>query len=144
MARTPDELGFSPTDRHPRVWAALMEIGMNGSYATVVSLVDGSTSLYLGSGGGVIGAAEQEAVRRASMGFLEAVEKDLDLFEPTHPLPLPAQGEVRFNTRTYEGDLSTAGSEQAIWQDEAHRLRAMYAAGQDVITELRPLLEHPQ
>lgn len=91
---------------------ALMETGYVSAVASVVMLHDGTTSLYLSSGGGVIGAGQHEPVSSATTVFLEAAKQSVTLMTPmqsatTFPLPLPQK------TRFYL--LSTAG----IWTAEA-------------------------
>ncbi len=44
------------------VWGALMETGYPRGTATLVALADGTTSLYLSGGGGIIGGGSHEAV----------------------------------------------------------------------------------
>jgi hypothetical protein len=51
----PAELELSPSPRLPRVWAVLMEMGLDTGTASLVAVADGTTSLYLSTGGGVIG-----------------------------------------------------------------------------------------
>ena len=50
----PDDLGFFASEEHP-VWGAVMDMAFPGGVATLVSLEDGTTSLYTSTGGGVIG-----------------------------------------------------------------------------------------
>jgi hypothetical protein len=47
----PDELGLKPSLEAPHVWAVLVEMGYEVGTATLVSLVDGTTSLYYSTGG---------------------------------------------------------------------------------------------
>src|SRR6266496_5608660 len=62
----PAELGLSPSPRLPRIWAMLMEMGLDTGTASLVAVADGTTSLHLSTGGGVIGGGEHQAVRRVS------------------------------------------------------------------------------
>src|SRR3982751_5386812 len=59
------ELGIRP--RGSGIWGVLMELGFAKGVATVVGLADGTASLYLTSGGGVLGAGTRESVRRAAV-----------------------------------------------------------------------------
>ena len=67
-------LGFRAADEASggALHGILMETGRSRGSATLVCLSDGSVSLYLSSGGGVIGAGAHEA-------------------SPTGPDPLPAE-----------------------------------------------------
>ena len=80
LGARPDEIGLAPTPERPRVWGVLMETGYPKGVATLVTLADGTTSLYLSTGGGTIGGGAHEAVASASRRFLAAVERTLDSF----------------------------------------------------------------
>lgn len=91
--------------------AALMEIGLEGRTATLVAIADGSTSLYLSNGGGVIGAGEHASVREAASAFLRSASDHSDKLEATTDQPLPAAGSVRFYVNN-GGSLRTAEAEE--------------------------------
>ena len=69
---------------------ALMETGYQGAVASVVMLADGTTSLYLSSGGGVIGAGQHKPVALATAAFLKAVDQARNHISssiaPAHPI----------------------------------------------------------
>jgi hypothetical protein len=51
----PASAGLAQGPQHQVVWGALMETGYLRGTATLVTLADGTTSLYLSTGGGIIG-----------------------------------------------------------------------------------------
>lgn len=116
--------------------AALMEIGLEGGTATLVAVADGSTSLYLSNGGGVIGAGEHTSVREAASAFLRSASDHSDTLEATTAQPLPAAGSVRFYVNN-GGSLRTAEAEEEELTKGAHALSDLYAAGQKVLTAIR-------
>ena len=59
---TPDQLGESA---YAPILALLMETGYSEAVATLVGVVDGTTSLYFSNGGGVIGAGAPQGLRCA-------------------------------------------------------------------------------
>src|SRR5689334_9394559 len=63
----PAEVAITASPRLPRVWAVLMETGYPGAVATLAALADGTTSLYLSSGGGMIGAGGHTRVAEATL-----------------------------------------------------------------------------
>jgi len=79
---------------------AAMELNIAGAITTIVAVADGSTSMYLSSGGGVIGAGEHAAVRAVAERFRTVATDLLGLFVRTSELPTPDVGEVRFQVRT--------------------------------------------
>ena len=116
--------------------AALMEIGLEGGTATLVAIADGSTSLYLSNGGGVIGAGEHASVREAASVFLRSASDHSDKLEATTDQPLPAARKVRFFVNN-GGSLRTAEAEEEKLTKGAHALSDLYAAGQKVLTAIR-------
>ena len=63
LARSAQDLGLSSSPEDPTVFGILMETGYPEAVATLAVFVEGSTSLYFSSGGGIIGAGEHDSVR---------------------------------------------------------------------------------
>ena len=115
---------------------ALMEIGLHKGTASIVAVADGTVSMYVSTGGGVIGAGGHAAVRSVAERFRTVAAESRDQLRRTDDFPLPAAGEVRFGVRTMEGDFSGVASEAAL-RTGRHPLAALYRAGQDLLTEIR-------
>jgi hypothetical protein len=118
------------------VWGALVEIGLNRGSATIVSLADGTTSMYTSTGGGVIGAGAHDGPARASRSLLVEIEKHLDLFPPADTCPLPGREAVSFVVLTFDG-LRRAESDTQRLADPAEPLHAIWMAANVVMTEIR-------
>jgi len=138
-----EEIGLRPTEARPRVWGALMELGFANGVATLAVIADGSVSLYIDRGGGIIGAGAHANVREAAERFLDVVETHHDDFEAAGDTPLPSQGRVRFYIRTFDSTLAADADEQALGQGR-HELSPVFHAGHAVITELRLVTERPE
>ena len=138
----PDELGLAPTTARQHVWGVLMELGYPQAVATLVALGDGTTSLYISTGGGIIGAGEHPPVRAAAERFLGAIESHLAGFQPAAETPLPQTGRVRFYVRTFTDTLGAEADEQDLGHGR-HQLSPVFHAGHAVITEMR-LASEPQ
>ncbi|MFQ5917942.1 MAG: hypothetical protein ACE5I0_09060, partial [Candidatus Binatia bacterium] len=111
LTLSPEQIGISPSSAYPHVWGILMETGYPEALATLVSLADGTTSLYLGHGGGIIGGGDHENVRRATKAFLAVAEAHRESLAPTQSFPLPNVGRVKFYVLTFDGTL-TADADQ--------------------------------
>lgn len=136
LALRPDEAGLAPTSRHPRVWGAMLETGLdNGSFA-LVSLADGTTSLYLSTGGGVIGAGEHEHIAAASLAFLDSVEAHLDAYDSDTGDAPPPRGEAVLRALTYGGRLAVRAAEDDLGHDR-HVLSPVFHRAHEVITHVR-------
>jgi len=64
LSLTPAEIGIKCTAQLPNVWGILMEMGLPNGVAALVCLAEGTTSLYYGSGGGILGCGSLETWQR--------------------------------------------------------------------------------
>ena len=140
LTLSPSEIGISPSLEHPHVWGVLMEIGYPEALATLVALADGTVSLYLGHGGGIIGGGERAGIRRMGAALISAAEHYLTNLSPTSSFPLPDVGQVKFYVLTFAGPL-TADADSEDLGEGRHALSKLFYAGQAVITELRRISE---
>lgn len=138
---SPTEFGLKPTVELPRVWAALMDVGVPKGAASIVAVADGSASMYTSVGGGMIGVGEHPSGREAAMHFLKAVESLLDLMPAASDLPLPQSGEYALVALTHDGTPRRVVTAEKNLQDRTHPLFAAFDAGQDLITAMRLLQE---
>jgi hypothetical protein len=131
----PAEIGLVPA---PPVWAVLMELGLPGGVVSLAAVADGTTSVCFSSGGGILGAGDDSQVRLASEIFLAVAEENLDRLEPARveDLALPADGEVRFHALTPDGPRTGHAPVSDITRQD-DRLLLLYAAGQEVLTQVR-------
>jgi hypothetical protein len=111
-----------------------------GSVATIVSLADGTTSMYTTTGGGVIGAGQHEGPADASRRFLVALQAGLALFPPADICPLPGPDAVAFVVLTYAGirRIETTTKRLAEPDDPLH---VFWLAANEVIAETRLVSE---
>ena len=135
----PAELGFwGSTGRD--VWGAVMDMAFPGGVASLVSLEDGTTSLYTSTGGGVIGGGAHPAVVEATLAFLDAVAVYAAQFSPTDTDELPEAGHVRFHALGFDGRRG-ADADESDLQGRTHELWPLYYSGHQVITALRMATE---
>jgi len=141
LSVTAQDLNLKPIEARPHVWGVLMELGYSQAVATLVSFADGSTSLYISTGGGVIGAGEHQAVREEADRFLAVAEQHIADFDPVDgETPPPKPGRVRFYVRTFQSTL-TAEAEDAPLARGQHKLSPVFHAGHAVITQMRLMSE---
>lgn len=118
------------------VAAALMEMAIPGGSASLVVVCDGSVSLYLSNGGGVIGAGAHDDVRVAAEAFLTRAAELYPQASPTDAFPLPEEGRVRFQLRTSRGDRTIEASETGLGSGE-HPFSPLFLQGHAVIAAIR-------
>lgn len=136
----PASVGIGPSPTLPRVWGLVMDIGSPTATATLVGLADGTTSLYLSTGGGMIGGGEHPQVAGATRALLVVVERQLDQMPTTTDAPLPDPGRVVLRAMTYHGQRAVDAAEDDLGH-RRHPLADIFHAAHDVITELRLLDE---
>jgi hypothetical protein len=136
----PVRLGLAPTIDAPHVWGVLMETGYVVGTATIVSLVDGTTSLYYSTGGGLIGRGDYAPVAMASKELVVQAEKHLSHMESASEFPLPAVGQVRFSCFTYSGICSAEAAEETLKSGD-HPLSPLFVLAHKTIDQLRISVE---
>ena len=100
---TPDQLGLKLATDKTVVYGVVMDWEMGGATATTVSYQTGDASLYLSSGGGVIGGGQHENVNSAAKRFVTLAQTFIDKTTKTETTPLPSTDEVKFYLLTNKG-----------------------------------------
>jgi hypothetical protein len=116
--------------------ALLMETGHKEAVATLVVVADGTTSIYLSNGGGIIGAGSHESVRRASFQLLSSVAGTTNGLALTTDFPLPKRGRVRFYVVYPDGIRTAEASEEDLGYGR-HELSSVFLEAHEVITAVR-------
>ncbi len=140
FALEPAEIGISAENFAHPVWGMVMETGFDDGFFTLVTLADGSTSLYFSSGGGMIGAGEYPAVRRAVGHYLAGAQYFFDRAEPVDEYPRPAPGKVLFYFLGFDGVAAYGAPELKLGIGEDALSNLFYAA-HGVIEEIRKVRE---
>jgi len=138
LTMTPDQIEVTVPSTGRGVWGSVTDFGLTEGTATLVTFLDGSTSVYLSHGGGMIGTGDvSEDVRKASRELLTELDACAAHMEARPPQELPKPDSVRFYVHTRDGLLSTAEIPEADLQSSDHPLFPCYAATQRVITQVR-------
>ena len=141
LTSSAEEVGLEGKDAQAKVWGVLMEVALPSSgVSTIVSLRDGTASLYMDSGGGMLGgySAREQAKR-----FVAEAEKHLARMKLTTSFPYPELGRFRFYVLTRDGVYTAEAGEDELVGGQ-HALSPLFAAGNDVLTGLRTASERPQ
>jgi len=141
LSSSPTQFGLKPTTELPRVWAALMDVGVPNGAASIVAVADGSASMYTSVGGGMIGAGEHPSGRQAAMHFLKTVESLLDLIPVAKDVPLPPSGQYALVALTHDGTRRRATAAEKALHDGTGPVFAGFDAGLELMTAMRLLQE---
>ncbi len=143
LATDPGEVGIEPTPTLPQVWGLVMDTGHGFGTSTLIALADGTTSLYLSSGGGIIGGGMHPQVVAASLALLDLVERDLAGFQPSTSDDLPVEGRVVLRALTFDGPRSVEADQDDLATGR-HPQGGLFRAAHGVISELRQIEEQAE
>lgn len=138
---SPEQIGLTTTteekpDAMIMDWRIMdWSIGGDGT-ATLVSIVDGNASIYLSSGGGIIGGYGHENCRRAAIDFVNIGQIYFTKMVPVESFPLPKTDNVRFYILTNKGKYSIEEEIEKIENDRSEWAQLFYE-GNKVITAKR-------
>ena len=136
----PADVGFAASDELPDVYGVVMETGLGGDVVTLVALLDGTTSLYFSTVGGMIGGGEHPQVAAVSQAALRVAQQHLADLPPSTDTALPDQGRVVMRVLTYGGRRAVEATNRELARGK-HPLSPLFYAVDDVITQLRLLDE---
>lgn len=134
---TAEQLGIVlPLDKTV-VYGVIMDWEIGEGIATLVSYKTGDASLYLSSGGGIIGGGQHANVNAAARQYVEKAQSFLaNADKTTTTTNLPAKNELYFYLLTNNGvflgkeEISNIENNSSPWID-------LFTEGNIVITELR-------
>lgn len=119
-----------------KVWAVMTEMAINDIPMTLLTVIDGTTSLYFGNGGGRLGLGNIGQIQQAAEDFLSQAQFDVAHATPVSHADLPAAGMMQFYFLTPSALLKAEGPLNAI-QEGWHRLAVLGAKANDVLTAYR-------
>lgn len=135
-----DSLGIKPNTEYPRVFGVAMDWPIGEHIATLVSLSDGTASLYSTSTFGIIGGVGHASVKSAAQRFVKTADRYLSDTAVTTAHPYPGKENVRFYLLTFDG-LRTIEAEAAPIYSGQGKFSPLFGDGQAVLTELRKVTE---
>ena len=131
----PSQIGLQSDQSHP-VFGVLMETGYKDAVATLSAIGDGTVSLYLSNGGGIIGLGEYQRPRDACFSFLSLANEFISQMKPTKKFPLPEEGRIIFYFLTINGVLMSNAKENDLIKKRLP-LSPLYHKAHEVMTEAR-------
>ena len=118
------------------VRGVVMDWNLGDAVATLVAIDDGTVSLYMGQGGGVIGAGGKAAVSQAAKRFLAEADRVRDGFGTATSGAIPGRDSVTFYVLTDTATL-VAPSIGAGTNGGSAALGPLNEAAQALIAEIR-------
>jgi hypothetical protein len=136
LTTTPEQLGLTLSSGSTTVFGVIMDIGMDKGAATITSYQTGDASLYLSTGGGILGGGKNESVSNVAKQFVSLAQKFIDKVTKSDSMELPLSGSVKFylltNMGVYVGEdfIKNFENHSSVWTE-------MFNEGNNVLTALR-------
>ncbi len=122
-------------------WGVVMETGLPEAVATLVSLKDGTASLYFSNGSGIIGGGEHKSVSDIAKSLVTISKDFISSMNKTVDYPLPDTDKVRFYILTASGVFASKLIDAKDLREGNDRLSGLFYLGYEVITALRKIEE---
>jgi predicted Abi (CAAX) family protease len=100
---TAEQLELTLPEDKTTVFGVMLDIGMEQATVTLVSYATGDASMYLSTGGGVIGGGVHKNVNAAAKAFVKRAQTNLVVADKTEDYPLPELNQVFFYLLTNKG-----------------------------------------
>jgi hypothetical protein len=130
------EMGVARAPEYPSVFGVAMDWPLGDKTATIVAATTGDASVYISTGGGLIGGGGHAAVRDRARHAVTLAQSPFKDATPVTAFPFPPPTHVRFYLRGYDGVRMVDGPRSALENGQGP-LAALFAAMQDVLTALR-------
>lgn len=140
LSSTPELAGWSAQPEARRVYGGILDWALDRGVATLFALDNGTASLYLSSGGGVIGGQFHESVNRAAKEFVLAFEPFVGNMEPDVTGEPGPRGTTELRALTGAGRLVVRASTDDFGTGR-HPMSVVFHSGQALIFELRQVAE---
>jgi hypothetical protein len=137
---TPEQLELSLPKDKTIVYGVVMDWEMGGATATTVAFQTGDASLYLSTGGAVIGGGQHQNVNSASKQFISLGQTFLDKTIKTEMTVLPAINEVKFYLLTNKG-IYVGQEQMKNFENNSSTWLKLFEEGNNVLSELRKISE---
>lgn len=137
---TPEQLELTIPPDETRVFGVVMDWSIDDATATFISFETGDASMYLSSGGGMIGGVGHKNIVDAAKAFVTKAQSYIDKAERVSTTPLPDRNYVRFYFLTNKGKFSAQENIQNFDNNTSPWL-PLFEEGNKVITELRKVDE---
>lgn len=135
---TVEQIGVELPVGQTKIYGVIMDWDLGEGTATLVAFSSGDASLYLSSGGGVIGGRGHENVKKAATDFIDKAESYLHMTVKTDSTPLPDKDGVTFYFLTNKGkfvgreEIKNFDNNTSQWLD-------LFVEGNKLISEIKTI-----
>jgi hypothetical protein len=138
---TAEQLGLQIAEEQTKVYGIVMDWDLGDGIATVSAYETGDASMYLSSGGGVIGGGQHENVRNIVFPYITKGQSFLNKATLTDSTPLPDKNCIRFYFLTNKGKFMAQENMKNI-ESETSEWLILFEEANKVLSELRLISEN--
>lgn len=136
LNETMEQIGVQFPDNQTKIYGVIMDWDLGEGTATLVSFSSGDASLYLSSGGGVIGGRGHENVKNSAAEFIKKAEQYLSKAVKSDDTSLPGKDGVKFYFLTNKGKF--IGQEKVEnFDNNSSQWLDLFEEANKLITEIR-------
>ena len=126
------EIRAAPVVPGGQALGVVMDMGYDTAVVSIVGLADGTTSMYISNGGGMIGVGENPDAAAASKRWVEVAEAALPALSEGGDDRLPEEGTIGFNVLTTGHRFSGEAPESELRRGHPSALASLRSrAGRD-------------
>ena len=133
----PGKIGITSFTPDHGIWGVVMEMGYTKGAATLVALADGTTSLYLETGGGIIGGGQHHAVKLTAIRLVDDADEFGGRLKAASEYPLPERDQIVFYFLTRQGTTKSQSVGEAELAGGGHTLSKLFYKCHGLIARLR-------
>ncbi|MBS1773347.1 MAG: hypothetical protein JST82_10845 [Bacteroidetes bacterium] len=133
---TPEQIGITLDKSQTKVYGVIMDWNVGDGVVTLVSFLSGDASMYLSSGGAVIGGGQHINIKNAALSFIHKSESDLKNASESKTNELPGNDVIKFYLLTNNGRFELEEKMENI-ENKSSTLSSLFEEANKVITELR-------
>ena len=133
---TQEQIGVNIPADETKIYGVIMDWDVGDGIVTVVAFQSGDASVYLSSGGGVIGGSGHENVKTAAKHLVNEAQKYLSITKRTDTTPLPGKDMVNFYFLTNKGKY--VGQEaMSNFENSSSKWLELFNEANNLMTEVR-------
>jgi hypothetical protein len=139
LSVTPAQLKLGIPDSETFVYGIVMDWNMGDTLVTLVCFITGAASMYLSSGGGVVGGGKNPSVGEAAAELVTMAQDYIDRTIPITTFDLPGKDSVRFYLLSNH-HRHAAQEQVARLDDTTSPWLPLFEKANEVILEMRAVL----
>ncbi len=130
------EFGISPSEAFPTTYGVVIDFPIDEHTATIVSLSDGTASLYTTSTFGIIGGGSHDNVNAAAKKLVSLSNSFAAKASTSKDFAYPKKGIVRFYFLSYD-DVKLIDVKLSAIESDKSEYSPLFWQAQEVLTQLR-------